>query len=250
MELQGKIALITGGSLGIGRAAVLALARDSADVAFTYLGYRGVPDEAEALVSEVKTLGRRCLAIEADVSDFTLAQQVVGRVIQELGGLHILVNNAGITRDGVIWKMDEEQWDRVIAVNLKGCFNYIRAVSPYFREHRRGKIINISSINGMRGKFGQANYTAAKAGIIGLTKTAARELGKYNINVNAIAPGIIATDMTAELPDDVRSQSLSEIVLGRFGEPEDVAHLVVFLASEEARHITGEVIKVDGGQYI
>ncbi len=168
----------------------------------------------------------------------------------ELGGLHILVNNAGITRDGVIWKMDEEQWDLVLGVNLKGCFNYIRAASPIFREQRFGKIVNIASINGMRGKFGQANYAASKAGIIGLTKTVARELGKYNVNVNAIAPGMIETDMTQSLSEEVKQQSVSEIVLGRFGQPEDIAEAVAFLVSEKARHITGEIMKVDGGQYI
>ncbi len=250
MELAGKIALVTGGSLGIGRATVLALAREGADVAFTFKGFRNRLGEEEDLVREVKALGRKCMAIESDVSKFAEAELVVRRVIAEFDGLHILVNNAGITRDGVVWKMTEEQWDSVIDVNLKGCFNYIRAVSTVFREQREGKIVNIASINGMRGKFGQANYSASKAGIIGLTKTIAKELGKSNVNVNVVAPGMIETDMTQTLSDEIKQRSVSEIVLGRFGQPEDVANAVVFLVSEQAKHITGEVLKVDGGQYM
>lgn len=253
MALKGlseKVALVTGGSLGIGRAIVLALAREGADVAFTFLGFRVKAGEQEDVATEVRSLGRRCLAVESDVSKFRDAEAVVRRVVRELGGLHILVNNAGITRDGVIWKMDEEQWDQVLGVNLKGCFNYIRGASPIFREQRHGKIVNIASINGMRGKFGQANYAASKAGIIGLTKTVAKELGKYNVNVNAIAPGMIETDMTQTLSEEVKQQSVSEIVLGRLGQPEDIAEAVAFLVSEKARHITGEIMKVDGGQYI
>ena len=250
MELEGRIALVTGGSLGIGRATVLALAREGADVAFTYYGFRHRVDEAQEVVADVQKLGRRCVAVESDVSRFKEAQQAVQRVMSELGGLHVLVNNSGISRDGVVWKMAEDQWDKVIAVNLKGCFNYLRAVSPIFREQKRGTIVNVSSINGMRGKFGLANYAASKAGIIGLTKVVAKELGKYGVNVNAVAPGLIETDLTRDLSDDVKQQSLAEIVLGRFGQPEDVANLIVFLVSEKAKHITGEVIKVDGGQYI
>lgn len=250
MELRGKIALVTGGSLGIGRAIVLALAREGADVAFTFKGYRNKPGEEQEVVGEVQSMGHRCIALESDVAIYAEADAVVQRVLKEFGCLDILVNNAGITRDGVVWKMTEDQWDAVIDVNLKGCFNYIRAVSPMFREQRSGKIVNIASINGMRGKFGQANYAASKAGIIGLTKTVAKELGKSNINVNAVAPGMIETDMTAVLPDNVKQQAVSEIVLGRFGQPEDVANAVVFLVSEKARHITGAVLKVDGGQYI
>jgi len=250
MLISRKIALVTGGSLGIGRAAVLALAREGADVMFTFLGHRKSPTEEQELVHEVHSLGRKCVAVESDVSRFDQAQEVVRHALKELGGIHILVNNAGITRDGVVWKMNEKQWDEVIDVNLKGCFNYIRAVSPIFREQRYGKIINITSINGMRGKFGQANYAASKAGIIGLTKTVAKELGKYGVNVNAIAPGMIETDMTEQLDEDIKQQARSEIVLGRFGKPEDIANLIVYLVSEKAQFITGEVIKVDGGQYI
>ncbi len=245
-----NIALVTGGSLGIGRATVLALARNGADVAFTYWGYRKGKEEISQVISDVKSAGRKCLAIESDVSDFKDAHRVVQQVIGELGGLHFLVNNAGIISDSVVWKMSEEQWDTVLDTNLKGVFNHIHAVSPVFRAQNFGKIVNISSINGLRGRFGQANYAASKAGVIGLTKTIARELGKFNINVNAVAPGMIETDLTRSLPEDVQKRSLEEIILGRFGQPEDVANLILFLLSEEARHITGEVIKVDGGQYI
>jgi 3-oxoacyl-[acyl-carrier protein] reductase len=250
MILRNHIALVTGGSLGIGRATVLALAGEGADVAFTYLGYRKDLSEVSNLIGAVQEMGRRCLAVECDVSNYKVAEAVITRVIDELGGLHILVNNAGITRDGVVWKMEEEQWDAVLDVNLKGCFNYIRAVSPIFREQKSGKIVNISSINGMRGKFGQANYAASKAGVIGLTKAVATELGKYGVNVNAVAPGMIATDMTTSLSKEIQENALSEIVLGRFGQPEDIANLIAFLVSDKAKHITGEVIKVDGGQYI
>jgi len=250
MTLSGNIALVTGGSLGIGRATVLALASRGADVAFTYLGYRREKSEVTELVSAVEKMKRRCIAIESDVSVFAEAHAVVSKVVAAFDGLHILVNNAGITRDGVVWKMEEEQWDAVIDTNLKGCFNYIRAVSPIFREQKRGKIVNISSINGMRGKFGQANYSASKAGVIGLTKAVATELGRYNVNVNAVAPGMIETDMTSSLPQEVQEKARSEIVLGRFGRPEDIANLIAFLVSEEAKHITGEVIKADGGQHI
>lgn len=250
MNLTNQIALVTGGSLGIGRATVLALASEGADVAFTFLGYRKDPNEVSDLVGSVQEMGCRCLAIESDVSNFSAAQSVVQQVREKLGGIHILVNNAGITRDGVVWKMDEKEWDAVLDVNLKGCFNYIRAVSPILREQKYGKIVNISSINGMRGKFGQANYAASKAGIIGLTKAVATELGKYGVNVNSVAPGMIATDMTRSLSKEVQENALSEIVLGRFGQPEDVANLIAFLVSANAKHITGEIIKVDGGQYI
>jgi 3-oxoacyl-[acyl-carrier protein] reductase len=160
------------------------------------------------------------------------------------------VNNAGINWDGVIWKMTEEQWDSVLDINLKGYFNYIRAVSPIFREQKSGKIINVTSINGLRGKFGQSNYSASKAGIIGLTKAVARELGKYSVNVNAVAPGLIETDMMKNAEASVREAAMADIVIGRIGQPEEVANVVAFLCTDLARHITGEVIKVDGGQYI
>jgi 3-oxoacyl-[acyl-carrier protein] reductase len=247
MELEGKVAIVTGGTRGIGRAIVLDLAANGADVAFNY---HKSADLAEELARTVRSMGRRALAVQADVASFDDAQALVQKVLDEFGRLDILVNNAGMNWDGVIWKMTEEQWDRIIGVDLKGTFNYTRAVAPIFRQQRYGKIVNITSINGLRGKFGQTNYSAAKAGVIGFTKACARELGPYNVNVNAVAPGLIETEMVQAAPDKVREMALAEIVLGRLGQPEDVAHLVTFLCSEKARHITGEVIKVDGGQYI
>jgi 3-oxoacyl-[acyl-carrier protein] reductase len=175
---------------------------------------------------------------------------MVQTVVKELGRVDILVNNAGVNRDAVIWKMTEEQWDEALDINLKGYFNYIRSVAPLFKDQGSGKIVNVTSINGLRGKFGQSNYTAAKAGIIGLTKTVARELAKSNVNCNAVAPGLIETDMVKQAPEDVRQKAMAEIVLGRIGAPEEVAYVVTFLCTEKSRHITGEVIKVDGGQYI
>jgi 3-oxoacyl-[acyl-carrier protein] reductase len=245
--LEGRNAIVTGGSLGIGRAIAVALARAGANVA---LNYRKHDTEARQVVAEVEALGRRGLAVQADVASFDNAQAMVDKVVAELGGLHILVNNAGINRDGVIWKMTEEMWDQVIATDLKGYFNYIRAAAPVMRTQNFGRIINITSINGLRGKFGQSNYSAAKAGIIGLTKSVARELGKSQVTVNAVAPGLIETDMMAAMPAEMKQRALAETVLDRLGTPEDVAAVVVFLASEGARHVTGEVIRVDGGQYI
>jgi 3-oxoacyl-[acyl-carrier protein] reductase len=247
MLLEGKNAIVTGGSRGIGTAICLDLAANGANVA---LNYRKSAAEAEHVVEQIRKMGRKALAIQADVSNFQDAQNMVKRVIEEFGSLEILVNNAGINWDGVIWKMTEEQWDAVINVDLKGTFNYCRAVAPIFREQKYGKIVNITSINGMRGKFGQTNYSAAKAGVIGLTKALAKELGKSNVNVNAVAPGFILTEMYEKVPEEVKQQALAEIALGRAGKPEEVAWVVTFLCSEKARHITGECIQVSGGQYI
>jgi 3-oxoacyl-[acyl-carrier protein] reductase len=245
--LEGKVAIVTGGTRGIGRAIVLDLAANGADVA---LNYRQSADLAAELAETVRGMGRRALIVQADVSSFTDAQAMAQKVLDEFGRLDILVNNAGMNWDGVVWKMTEEQWDRVIEVDLKGTFNYTRAVTPIFREQESGKIVNITSINGLRGKFGQTNYSAAKAGVIGFTKACARELGRYNVNVNAVAPGLIETEMVKEAPENVREMALAEIVLGRLGLPEEVAYVVTFLCTEKARHITGQVIQVDGGQYI
>lgn len=247
MDLEGKVALVTGGSMGIGTAICLDLARNGADVALTY---RKHEEEAKRIVEKIKKMGRKAKEYQVDVSGFDAVQKLVEEVVGEFGRLDILVNNAGMNWDGVVWKMTEEQWDAVINVDLKGTFNFIRAAAPVFREQKSGKIINITSINGLRGKFGQTNYSAAKAGAIGLTKTVAKELGKYNVNANAVAPGMILTDMFKDLPEEFKQKAADETVFNRLGEPEDVAHIVSFLASEEARHITGEVIKVDGGQYI
>jgi 3-oxoacyl-[acyl-carrier protein] reductase len=247
MLLENKNAIVTGGSLGIGAAIALNLAENGANVA---LNFRKHKDEAAAIIERVKGMGRKGLVVQADVSKFNDAQRMVSTVVEEFGGLDILVCNAGINWDGVIWKMSEEQWDAVIGIDLKGYFNYIRAVAPVFRDQQHGRIVNVTSINGLRGKFGQANYSAAKAGVIGLTKSVARELGKYQVTVNAVAPGLILTEMMAKMPEESKQASLNETVLKRLGEPEDVAHLISFLCSDQARHITGEVIKVDGGQYI
>ena len=247
MELEGKVAIVTGGTRGIGRAIVLDLAANGADVA---LNYRQSADLAQELAEIIRGVGRRALAVQADVSSFDDAQRMVQRVLDEFGRVDILVNNAGMNWDGVVWKMTEEQWDRVISVDLKGTFNYTRAVAPVFRRQGAGKIVNITSINGLRGKFGQTNYSAAKAGVIGFTKACARELGRYSVNVNAVAPGLIETEMVREAPEKVREMALAEIVLARLGLPEEVAYVVTFLCTEKARHITGQVIQVDGGQYI
>ncbi len=247
MLLKDKISLITGANKGIGRQIVIEFAKEGSDIAFTDIKR---DENTESLIEEVKNLGRNVIFFEADVRDFKRAEEVVKEIVEKFGKIDILVNNAGINRDRVIWKMSEEEWDMVIDTDLKGAFNYIRAVVPYMRKQNYGRIINISSINGLRGKFGQANYSAAKAGLVGLTKTCAKELGKFGITCNAIAPGMIETDMIKKLPREVLDEALKETVLGKFGKPEDVAYLAVFLASDKAKHITGEIIKVDGGQYI
>ena len=245
MDFTGKTAIVTGGSLGIGTAIAKKLASLGANVA---INYRKHDTEANHLVAEIKEMGTGGLAVQADVSSFADAQNMVNQVVETFGGVHILVCNAGINWDGVIWKMTEEQWDRVIEVNLKGYFNYARAAAPLFREQSYGKIVNVTSINGLRGKFGQSNYAASKGGIVALTKSLARDLGRKNVNVNAVAPGLIETEMVAKMDEKAKQVSLNEIVLGRLGQPEEVANVVAFLASDLARHITGQVINVDGGQ--
>lgn len=247
MELSGKNAIVTGAGSGIGFAIARDLLANGANVAIVDLKET---DAARALCAEGEKRGQRVVLMCADVSSFQGAQSAVEQVVSAFGRVDILVNNAGVNRDVVVWKMSEEQWDQALDINLKGCFNYIRAVAPLMKEQQGGKIVNITSINGLRGKFGQANYAAAKAGIVGLTKTVAKELAKYGVNCNAVAPGLIETDMMRALPEDVRRKSLDDIVLGRMGQPEDVAWMVTFLCSEKSRHVTGEVIKVDGGQYI
>jgi len=247
LGLEGRGAIVTGGSLGIGRAVALDLAREGVDVA---VNYRRHDTEAKQVVAEIEKLGRKGLAVKADVSVFDDAQKMVRDVVEAFGRLDILVCNAGITWDGVIWKMTEKQWDQVITVNLKGYFNYNKAAAMVFKDQKGGKIVNISSINGMRGKFAQSNYAASKGGEIAMSKSLAKELGKFNVNVNVVAPGMVLTDMMENLPTEFKAGALAETTLGRFATPEDVAHLVSFLCSDRARHITGEVIKIDGGQYI
>ncbi len=247
LELNGKVALVTGGSRGIGAAIATGLAREGCAVAFNH--WKDA-DAAANIAGAIGALGRRALAFETDVSVFDDAQTMVRRVVADLGRLDILVCNAGIAADRVLWKMSEDEWDRVLAVNLKGCFNYLRATAGIFKEQRAGKIVNITSINGLRGKFGQANYAASKGGLVALTKSAARDLGRYGINVNAVAPGMVRTEMARQLPDEIVQQAENEAVLGRIADPEDIAGLVTFLCSPGARHITGQCIQVDGGQYI
>lgn len=233
--------------MGIGTEISLDLARNGADVALTY---RKHEKEAKEIADQINAMSRKGKEYKIDVSEFEAVQKLVKQVLEDFGGIDILINNAGMNWDGVVWKMTEEQWDAVINVDLKGTFNFVRAVSPLFREQKSGKIVNITSINALRGKFGQTNYSAAKAGQIGLTKAVAKELGKYSVNVNAVAPGMIETEMYKDLSAEFMEKAAGETVVNRIGQPEDVAHLVTFLTSEKARHITGEVIKIDGGQYI
>ena len=249
MLLEGKSAIVSGGSQGIGAAASVELAREGANVCLLYRKHEG---EAKKLEDEIRGMGRKAIAVQCDISSFADADRVVKTALEAFGGLHILVNNAGMNWDGVSWKMSEEQWDRVLEVNLKGYFNFTRHAAPVFKNQKYGKIINVTSINGLRGKFGQSNYSASKAGIVGYTKAIAKELGAFGVNVNAVAPGLIETAMLRESDarDKIVDLAMNEIVLKWVGLPEDVANVIAFLASDKARHVTGEVIKVDGGQYI
>ncbi len=247
LGLKGKNAIVTGGSLGIGSAIALTLAREGCNVA---INYRRHDTEAKEVVGEIEKMGRKGLAVKADVASYDDAENMVQTVVKDWGSLDVLVCNAGINWDGVIWKMSEEQWDTVITVNLKGYFNYNKAAAMVFKEQKSGKIVNISSINGIRGKFAQTNYAASKGGEIALSKSLARELGKFNVNVNVIAPGMVMTDMARNIPPEFLSKALDETVLGRFASVQDCADVVAFFCSDRSRHITGEVIQIDGGQYI
>jgi 3-oxoacyl-[acyl-carrier protein] reductase len=243
LRLEGKVALVTGGAAGIGAATAVALAREGCDVAI-------VDRHGDGPLDAIAELGRKGRAIPADVREHAAAAQVVRDVVSAFGRLDILVCSAGITADATVWKMTEQQWDDVIAVNLKGTYAYNQAAARVFRDQMSGKIVNLSSINGLRGKFGQANYAASKAGVIAMSKSLARELGKFNVNVNVIAPGMVATAMASVLPPAQVEAAKAETVLGRLATPEDCADLAVFLCSDRARHITGEVIQIDGGQYL
>lgn len=247
MDLEGKNAIVTGGSLGIGAAIAIRLAEDGANVA---INYRRHDAEAQEVARKIEKMGKKALVIQADVASGADAQRMFSEVLDAFGSVHILVCNAGINRDRLIWKMSEDDWDRVINVNLKGYFLYNKLAAGLFKDQRYGKIVNITSINGLRGKFGQTNYSASKGGEIALTKALAKELGKFNVNVNAIAPGMVMTEMAKKIPAEFLNKALDETVLGRIAEPEDIANVVSFLCSDLSRHITGEVIKVDGGQYI
>lgn len=242
MSLNGKTALVTGASRGIGRAIALRLAEDGANVAVIYAGSA---DKAEAVVNEITALGVNAKAYRCNVADSAAVNETVKAVTNDLGKIDILVNNAGITRDGLMLRMKDEDFDAVLDTNLKGAFNMIRACYSGFIRKKSGRIINISSVSGIMGNAGQANYSASKAGVIGLTKSVARELASRGITCNAVAPGFIQTDMTENLGDN--NPLLNSIPLGRMGKPEDIAAALAFLASDSAAYITGEVLKVDGG---
>lgn len=242
--LNGKTAVVTGGSRGIGKAIALRLAEDGADIAVVYAGNEAAANET---CESIRQLGRKAAAFCCDVSDFAQTEHLVADITAEFGGIDILVNNAGITRDGLILSMTEEDFDRVVDTNLKGAFNMIKHTYRQFMKKRCGRIINITSVSGIMGNAGQANYSSAKAGMIGLTKTAARELAARNVTCNAIAPGFIDTEMTAVLSDKVKDAAVASIPMKRMGSPRDIANLAAFLAGDEAGYITGEVIRIDGG---
>ena len=245
--MEGKIAVVTGASRGIGKAIAVKLASKGATVVINYNGSR---ERAEEVKNEVESAGGKAVIIQCNVADFDACKEFIETVIKEQGRIDILVNNAGITKDGLIMKMKEEDFDSVLNVNLKGTFNTIRHSARQMLKQRSGKIINISSVSGILGNVGQANYAASKAGVIGLTKTMARELGSRGITVNAIAPGFVDTEMTEVLSEEIRENACKQIILGRFGKPEDIANTAVFLASDKADYITGQVISVDGGMNV
>ncbi len=246
-SLEGKMALVTGASRGIGRAIAVALAEAGADVAVNYSGSESAAAETAAAI---EALGRKAMLVKADVGKADAFEGMVKDVIDAFGGIDILVNNAGITRDNLIMRMKEEEFDQVIETNLKGVFNGIKAVTRPMMKQRAGRIINISSVVGVLGNPGQANYVAAKAGVIGLTKASARELASRGITVNCVAPGFIETDMTDKLPAEMREQLSGQIPLARLGQPQDIAAAVRYLASDAAAYMTGQTLHVDGGMYM
>ena len=241
--LAGQVAVVTGGARGIGREIALVLAKDGADVALFDVN----PQQLEQTAGELRALGRRAEAMSVDVTDGKQVDDGVAKVLDKLGRIDILINNAGVTKDGLLVRMDDAQWDRVLAVNLKGTFLCTRAAAKHMLKQRRGRIVSIASVVGIFGNPGQANYAASKAGIIGLTKSVAKELASRGVTCNAVAPGFIKTEMTEALPEQAKARLLEAIPLGTLGEPRDVAEAVRFLVSDAARYITGHVLVVDGG---
>ena len=245
--LTNKVALVTGASRGIGREIALELAKNNA---FVIVNYNGSKDAAEETLAAFKENGGDGVIYQCNVSDFEASKEMIESLIKEYKHIDVLVNNAGITRDGLLMRMSEEDFDQVIETNLKGCFNTIRHMSRYFLKQKAGKIINISSVSGILGNAGQANYSASKAGVIGLTKAVAREMASRGICVNAIAPGFVETEMTDVLPESAKENLLGQIPLGRTGKTKDIANAVLFLASDMSDYITGQVLSVDGGMAI
>jgi 3-oxoacyl-[acyl-carrier protein] reductase len=243
MRFENRVALVTGGGQGLGRAISLQFASEGAAVAVVDLN----PDTAQSVADEIHSAGGSAIALQANVVDFEQAEATIKEAIDRLGKLDILVNNAGITRDNLLMRMSEADWDAVLAVNLKSVFNYSKLASKAMMRQRYGRIISVSSVAGIAGNAGQTNYSASKAGVIGFTKSLAREVASRNVTVNAVAPGFIPTQLTDTVPDEIKESSLKQIPLGRWGTPEDVANAVTFLAQEESGYITGHILSVDGG---
>lgn len=246
MILKGKVALVTGAAQGIGKSIALKLATNGADLVISDVNL----DKAQETATEVEKLGRKAIALKANVANLQETETMIDEAVAKLDAIHILVNNAGITKDALILRMKEEDWDAVIGVNLKGVFNCTKAAVKYMAKQRYGRIVNIASIVGEMGNAGQANYAASKAGVFGLTKTVAREFASRNVTCNAIAPGFIETAMTQALSEKVREELANQIPMGRLGTPDDVAEGVLFLVSEAANYITGQVININGGMYM
>jgi 3-oxoacyl-[acyl-carrier protein] reductase len=246
MALNGKVAVVTGAAQGIGKTITLLLAEKGASLVLCDINL----EVAEETAREIEGRGGKCLALKSDVSNFQDAEKIIKQAVERFGSIDILINNAGITKDNVLLRMKEEQWDQVMAVNLKGTFNFTKASIKVMLRKRSGRIVNIASITGMMGNAGQANYSASKAGVIGFTKAVAREYADRGITVNAVAPGFIATAMTDAIPEKEKEELIKQIPMKKLGTPEDVANAVYFLASDEARYITGHVIGVNGGLYM
>ena len=252
MRLENKVALITGASRGIGEAIALRFAAEGCDLALNYVPQEGRDNaaEAEALAAQIRALGRRAVCLEANVTDPAQVAAMVSQAIAQLGQIDILVNNAGITRDRTMRKLSHEDWEAVLQVNLTGSFNCVKAVLEHMLERGSGRIVSMASVVGLTGNFGQANYAASKAGLIGFSKALAREVARKGITVNCVAPGFIDTEMTQAIPEDVKAQIVTTIPLGKMGTAGDVANAALFLASDEASYITGHVISVNGGMYM